>query len=89
MSRTRETAAICDEISRFLRANVLDEDVELTNESGLRELGVDSVGLVELLLFVERRFGVMMPDSAMTEENLHSVDTLALWVSAFASHAGT
>ncbi len=80
MTRTQDTSAICDQISGFLRTSVLDEHVAFSRESRLSELGVDSVSLVELLLFVERRFGIMMPESEMTEENLMSVETLACWV---------
>ncbi len=77
MNRAPDPATICDQICGFLRTSVLDEHIDLTAESRLSDLGVDSVSLVALLLFIERRFGVMLPESALTRENLETVETLA------------
>ena len=65
--------ALCD----FLRTEVLAEGVVFDAATPLSQLGVDSLSIVEVLLFVERRFGVSVPESHLTRANLHSVAALA------------
>ena len=78
--------ALCD----FLRTEVLAEGVAFDAATPLSELGVDSLSIVEVLLFVERHFGVSVPESHLTRANLHSVDALAQCVCVLAeAGAGT
>ena len=42
----------------------------------LKELGMDSFRIIELVLFLERRTGLSFPDHAYTPENLKSVDSI-------------
>jgi len=65
------------DLAAFLREQILAEGVEFTDDSSLRDLGLDSTCFLELILFCERRFGVAVPDSQMTRENLRSVAALA------------
>jgi acyl carrier protein len=46
----------------------------LTSKAGF---GLDSFSLVELLLFCERTFGVVVPESQLTHENLESIAALS------------
>lgn len=48
---------------------------------GGEPLNLDSVDALELVLEVEREFGVQLDDSAETRKILHSVDTLAAHLS--------
>jgi len=77
MKRLPSVSTICERVCRFLRDEILDEHVEVTPNSPLTALGLDSVSLVSLVLHVEREFGVPVPDAALTPENLKSVETLA------------
>ena len=43
----------------------------------LHELGVDSMSLVELLVVIEREFGVRLVESGVTSEDLRTVEGLA------------
>ncbi|MGB2985532.1 MAG: acyl carrier protein [Phycisphaerae bacterium] len=83
MKELPDIATIGDELCGFLRSAILDENVELDRTSRLSVLGVDSVSLVELVLFIERRFKVTLPESALTRENLECVETLARCISVF------
>ena len=49
----------------------------LFDDSGL---GLDSVDALELVMEVERNFGVQIQDDAKSREILKSVRTLATWV---------
>ncbi|MGM0644532.1 MAG: acyl carrier protein, partial [Thermodesulfobacteriota bacterium] len=41
------------------------------------EIGIDSLILVELFVFIEKEFDVDLMESAITHENIQSVATLA------------
>ena len=46
-------------------------------ESDLYESGLDSLSLMQLLVLVEKEFGVVIPDGDLTRENFRSVRQLA------------
>lgn len=68
---------ICSELCTFLSENILSEDVQLDRNTELSNIGVDSFSLVEIILFIERKFGVVLPEEVLTPDNLLSVKTLA------------
>lgn len=66
---------LCD----FLRANILAGDVVVSPDTELSLIGVDSFSLMELVLFIERRFGLELPAAALTADNMASVRALAAY----------
>jgi acyl carrier protein len=60
----------------FVLDGELDDDVSLT-ETGI----IDSTGVLEVIVFLEDRFGVFVPDEDATPEHLDSVSNLARYVS--------
>lgn len=53
----------------------------LADDDPLLEKGViDSMGVMELLGFLKREFGVEVPDVEITEENLGSLNAIARYV---------
>jgi acyl carrier protein len=79
---------ICAELCAHLRTSVLAEGVDCGPDTRLGDIGVDSTALVDLLLFVERRFGVVVPEEQLTRANLESPAALARCVGALASAGG-
>ena len=58
-------------------------DFELRDEDRLLERGIiDSMGVLELLGFLEQEFGVTLADEDITEENLGSVGAIQRYVTA-------
>ena len=51
-------------------------DQVITEDSGLRELGLDSMQSIELLFALEDTFGVAMPDELLTEKTFASAGSL-------------
>lgn len=49
------------------------------------ELGMDSMGLVDLLVFVEKTFGVPLLSSGLQQEDLASLAALASKIAAYAN----
>ncbi len=57
----------------------LHPDKPLFGEEGL---GLDSVDALEIVMEIERRFGLLLPDDASSREVLRSVRSIAAWIEA-------
>lgn len=68
------------DLIKFLRESIVSEAREFDANTSLSSLGIDSFNLIQILLFIERRFKVTLPDNALTQENLKSVAAIALCV---------
>ena len=53
------------ELLRSLLAEKVKDEVEITPRTNLRELGIDSVDLVEILLKFEEKMNLTFEDEAM------------------------
>lgn len=71
-------ADMTKELKRFLIDNfVYDESYPFDETASLLEEGVlDSTGVLELIVFLERRFGVKVSDDELTPENLDSIASI-------------
>lgn len=70
-------AEFAKQLCGFLSDNVLASSVELSPETDLSSIGVDSFSLMEMVLFIERRFGLVLPAESLTPENISSVNALS------------
>ena len=77
-----DRSSIEKELNVFLENNILAEDVVITSESEFKEMGVDSYSIVEVVLFIERKFGIIIPDIELTPENFENVSSIAKVVQA-------
>lgn len=60
-------------------ADEISDDAPIFNPQGL---GLDSVDALQLVVAIERRFGLKMADAAAARETLRSVNTIAQAVNA-------
>jgi acyl carrier protein len=69
------------DIREFIAENfILDAD-SLAGDASLTQSGVlDSMGVLELIMFIEQRFGLTVPDDQALPENLDSVERIARYV---------
>ncbi|MDJ0591387.1 MAG: alpha/beta fold hydrolase [Pleurocapsa sp. MO_226.B13] len=74
---------IIDDLATFLSQEILeDEEISLESSTPLLQLGIiDSLTMVSLLSFIETKFGVMVPNEAVTPENLESLTNIAQLIS--------
>lgn len=73
------------ELLKFIKDNLLDERIELTEDTDLHNVaGIDSMAMVEIILFIERRFNVTFSDQELNPALFNSVDVLA---EAIVTHA--
>ncbi len=71
------------DLRQFLSENfILDDDgAGLGRDESLTEAGVlDSMGVLELIMFIEERFGITVPDEDTLPENLDSVGRLVNYI---------
>lgn len=61
------------EISSLLDIEVLKIDTS----KELHELGIDSLGLVELFVFIENNFELKLMESGITQDDLKTIDALS------------
>jgi len=77
--RTMETT-----IRQYILENFLFTDEESAldvNDSFMEQGIIDSTGILEVIQFVEERFGIQVEDEEMIPENLDSVANLVKFVS--------
>jgi acyl carrier protein len=84
MERQIHTAAQIIELTRqYVLENFLyaRSDVELTDSDALFERGIiDSMGVTELVSFVESEFGIKVEDDEITEQNFGTLRGIGRYV---------
>lgn len=68
---------IIAEIKKYIEKNILAEAVQVQADSDLKKAGIDSFSTVEIILFIERRFGVSIPDEKLIPDNFRTIQALA------------
>ncbi len=78
-ARPEDATAARDETFRVVRNHVsfLRAEDPLPPEKSLRELGLDSLAAIDLLLDLEQTFGVVFPDEELTEETFRTTANIA------------
>jgi methoxymalonate biosynthesis acyl carrier protein len=61
----------------FLRGGMFSAQTCVTEETDLIASGFDSLSLVSLLVFIEKTYGLWIPQSEITEANLKNARSLA------------
>ena len=77
MSSAVTAEEIGEGMAGFLRSEIVAPQVAFDADTPFRSIGLESISLVELLLFIERRFGVSVPEPSLTPANLASIASLA------------
>ncbi|BCG63885.1 MAG: D-alanine--poly(phosphoribitol) ligase subunit 2 [Methyloprofundus sp.] len=56
------------------------EPGKFSDDDDLLEAGLDSMGIMRLIMFIEEQFGVTLPDTEIDPDNVKSFNALAQWV---------
>ncbi len=66
------------ELLKFIQNNLVDESLELTPHTDLQNVaGIDSMAMVEIILFIERKFDVSFSDDELNPAIFQSVEVLS------------
>ena len=68
------------EIKKYIEKNILAEAVQIDANTNLKQAGIDSFSTVEIILFIERKFGVSIPDEKLIPDNFKTLEALAATV---------
>ena len=68
---------IAARLTAFVNATIMARGRGITSDDAFEAAGVDSMGLLKVLLFIEAEFGFWMPDEDLLEENVGSPRALA------------
>ena len=75
-----EMDAIAAALTDFINANIMARGRPIRQDDNLESAGVDSMGLLKALLYVEAHFGFWMPDEHLVDENIASPRALARYI---------
>ena len=67
-------------LTAFVNANIMARGRPIRADDEFESAGVDSMGLLKVLLFIESEFGFWMPDDDLVEENVASPRALARYI---------
>ena len=68
---------ISQELCSYIKSMIVDKRVIVDLETNFNQIGIDSLSLIELVLFVERKFNIALPEEDLLPENFKSAETLA------------
>jgi acyl carrier protein len=68
------------DIITFLVNNIVAPNTVITATTVLRDIGIDSFSIVEIILFIERKYGVVIPDDKLIPENFRTIQALSVIV---------
>ena len=66
--------------SFYLELIYHDDPDAFGDDDDLLEAGLDSMGLMRLILFAEKEFGVTLPDTEIEPANVGSLNALEEWI---------
>lgn len=70
-------SSIEQEIIAFLKTNIVGADVEILSNTAFSDVGIDSFSIVEIILFIERKYDYLIPDTDMQPEHFKNVQSIA------------
>ena len=57
-----------------------EDPTSFGDDDDLLEAGLDSMGIMRLIMFAEKEFGVTLPDTEIEPDNVHSLNALERWI---------
>jgi D-alanine--poly(phosphoribitol) ligase subunit 2 len=71
-----------DQLRAFIFAELIyvDDPTAFADEDDLLEAGLDSMGLMRLIMYAEQQFAVRLPDTELEPANVSSLNALERWI---------
>jgi D-alanine--poly(phosphoribitol) ligase subunit 2 len=67
-------------LTAFVNTTIMARGRPITPDDDFETAGVDSMGLLKVLLFIEAEFGFWMPDVDLVEQHVASPRALATYI---------
>lgn len=68
---------IISSLTAYLKKRFLASGVEIQPADKFAEIGIDSMTVVELVMYIEEEFGIVIPADQLTGDNLATLESLA------------
>lgn len=69
---------VAQELLKFIKGEIVDPSIEISETTDLQIVqGIDSMAMVQIVLFIERKFDVTFSDEELNPEIFKSVNILA------------
>lgn len=77
-------ADICSRLRAFVLGELIycDDPEAFSDDADLFEAGLDSLGIMRLIMFAEREFGVTLPDTEIEPDTVRTLHALTRWIEA-------
>ncbi len=66
----------------LISEQILEVESDFNAQSNLFDAGLDSMAIMQLLMLIEKEFGVRLPSSQLTKEHFSSAEDLARLIAA-------
>jgi acyl carrier protein len=73
-------ATIAQALTAFVNAHLMARGHGIQSDDDFEMMGIDSMGMLKILLFVEAEFGFWPPDEDLVVDNLRSPRALADYI---------
>lgn len=77
-----DIATIEKDIKKFITDNILAGNLSIENDTKLQDAGMDSYSMVEIILFIERKYKVQVPNEKLSPNNFETISAIAQTVAA-------
>jgi acyl carrier protein len=69
-------------LKQFIFEEVLhsDNNASFADDDDLLEAGLDSMGIMRLVLFIEQKFSVTLPDEEIEPDNIRTINRIVAWI---------
>ena len=68
---------ISQQLQSFIQSTIVEKHIAVQQDTPFNQLGIDSMSIIELVLFIERKFKIAIPEAELLPANFASVRTLA------------
>ncbi len=68
---------IIADIKRFMEINILAGNIKLDGDTILQNAGIDSFSIIEILVFIQEKYKMLVPDDHLVPENFKTLASLA------------
>lgn len=65
------------DLLQFVTDNIMDDSGSIDFETPFKDVGIDSFSIIQIVLFVERRYKVPVTEKDLVPENLNSIASMA------------
>jgi D-alanine--poly(phosphoribitol) ligase subunit 2 len=71
-----------EKLKAFIFSELLyhEDPASFSDDDNLLEAGLDSMGIMRLIMFAEKEFAVTLPDTEIEPDNVHSLNALENWI---------